>query len=70
MRAAKRSRKKRKVGAGNPREEQRRTTGVNALVCVEYSYVQWSLPIKDTLEVRLLSFIWWLSSGGRFESLQ
>ena len=27
-------------------------------------------PIKDTLGAQLLSFIWRLSSGGRFESLQ
>ena len=31
--------------------------------------IQWSLRIKDTLGERLLSFIWRLSSGERFESL-
>ena len=32
-------------------------------------YIQWCLRIKDTLGAELLSFIWRLSSGGRFESL-
>ena len=31
--------------------------------------VQWSLRIKDTLGAEILSLIWRLSSGGRFESL-
>ena len=33
-------------------------------------HIQWSLPIKNTLEARILSSIWRLSSGGRLESLQ
>ena len=31
--------------------------------------LQWSLRIKDTLGAGLLSFIWRLSSGGRFDSI-
>ena len=41
----------------------------NVVYTVAATRVQWSLRIKDTLGAEILSFIWRLSSGGRFESL-